>query len=299
VVASHVSPIIRIYLIIRTFHKRASPNILYKRKLYSRKSKQYNIMQLPRGTFREIKKKTKFGGLLEDLQQTRFTGICAFSSGTANGIIVFKSGRRILAEFQNIIGDAAWDELQKIVEETVGAALSTLDEAQVQLSLEFNQPCRTVKAGKAEHSPPPTTPSTQPQPVKKSPLTRPKPAEDVPVKNYLKPGIPEWAAQNPSVPVENLHPPEPSKKTVTIHPATTAHKPSAAIPRQPQDTTQKPIEKEILKDDTSHQADITSSNFDKDIDTFETMDVEAITNKIRSECKTIIKQLQLEHLTER
>ena len=35
-------------------------------------------MQLPRGTFREIKKKTKFGGLFEELQQTRFSGICTY-----------------------------------------------------------------------------------------------------------------------------------------------------------------------------------------------------------------------------
>jgi hypothetical protein len=256
-------------------------------------------MQLPRGTFREIKKKTKFGGLLEELQQTRFTGICTISFGTEKGIIVFKSGKRILAEFQNFVGDAAWDELQKIVDENVGAALSTLDEAQIQLSLEFNKPCRTVKAGKAEQSSLPPASQTQPQPVKKSPLTRPKPAEDVPVKNYLKPGIPEWAAVTQSVPGDALHPPEPSKKTVTIHPAATSHKPPAGTPRQPQDNKQKPDEKEILKDDTSHKADSNSSNFDKDIDTFETMDVEAITNKIRGECKTIIKQLHLEHLTER
>jgi len=256
-------------------------------------------MQLPRGTFREIKKKTKFGGLLEELQQTRFTGKCKILFGTADGLIVFKSGKRILVEFQNLAGDAAWDELQKIVEETVGAELSTLDETQINLSLEYNKPCRIVKAGKAEPSPLPTAASTQPQPVIKPPLTRPKPAEDVPIKNQQKPVIPEKAALIQSVPGESLPPPEPSKKTVTIPPATTEHKPSAAIPQQPQVYRQKPDEKEILKDETSEQADSNSSNFDKDIDTFETMDVEAITNKIRGECKTIIKQLQLEHLTER
>lgn len=256
-------------------------------------------MQLPRGTFREIKKNAKFGGFLEELQQTRFTGICTISFGTANGIIVFKCGKRILAEFQNIVGDAAWDELQKIVEEPVGAALSTLDEAQIQLSLEFNKSFRIVKAGKAEQPPLPTSPSTQPQPVKKSPLTRPKPAEDVPIKNHQKPVIPERAALYQSVPVESLHTPKSSKKTVTSHPTPTAHKPSAAIPLQSQVYTQRPDEKEILKDELSHQEDSNSSNFDKDIDTFETMDVEAITNKIRGECKIIIKQLQLEHLTER
>jgi hypothetical protein len=256
-------------------------------------------MQLPRGTFREIKKKTKFGGLLEELQQTRFTGICTISFGTVNGIIVFKSGKRILAEFQNIAGDTAWDDLQKIVDETMDVALSTLDEAQIQLSLEFNKPFRIIKTGKAEQSPLPTTPSPLPQPVKKSPLTRPKPAEDMPIKNYQKPGLPEWAALNQSVPVENLHTPEPSKKTVSGHPIISSHTPSAPIPLQSPVNTQRPFEKEILKDEPSHKEDLNSSNFEKDIDTFESMDVEAITNKIRGECKTIIKQLHLEHLTER
>jgi len=40
------------------------------------------------------------------------------------------------------------------------------------------------------------------------------------------------------------------------------------------------------------------SNFDLDTDPFETMDLETITNKIRIECKDIIKQLNLEHLKE-
>ncbi len=46
------------------------------------------------------------------------------------------------------------------------------------------------------------------------------------------------------------------------------------------------------------QEDSDSSSFEKDIETFETMDVDTITDKIRGECKTLIKQLHLEHLTE-
>ena len=46
------------------------------------------------------------------------------------------------------------------------------------------------------------------------------------------------------------------------------------------------------------QEDSDSSSFEKDIETFETMDMDTITNKIRGECKTLIKQLHLEHLTE-
>jgi hypothetical protein len=270
-------------------------------------------MQLPRGTFREIKKSTEFGGLLEELQQMRFTGICTISHGSANGIIVFKSGKRILAEYEKNIGDAAWDKLQNIVEETVGAVLSTLDEAQIQLSLEFNKSCRILNVGKAEQPPPPTIPSAQPHGVKKSPLPCLKPEDEAAVKNNLNPVVPESTASGLSVPVESHHTKEPSKKTVHTHSAKTSHKHPAAISPQSKGYTQSEGKKEIPKDEKSPLADTNSgdfdkdidamdpeavSSFDRDIDTFETMDLEAITNKIRIECKDIIKQLNLEHLKE-
>jgi hypothetical protein len=43
----------------------------------------------------------------------------------------------------------------------------------------------------------------------------------------------------------------------------------------------------------------TTSSFEKDIDTFDTMDLDNVTDKIRSDVKTMIKQLHLEHLMER
>lgn len=256
-------------------------------------------MQLPRGTFREIKKNTNFGGLLEELQQTRFTGICSISFGTANGIIVFKSGKRILAEFKNRIGDSAWDDLQEIVEEPVGAAVSTLDEAQIRLSLEFNKSFRINKVGKAEHSPAQAIPLTKSHLEKKSLVTHPKPASDVSVKKPQQPFITESAALNQSIPVKGPHGTESSKKTVPFHSSTPAQKTSSVIPLQSQVHAQTPQESESLSDETLQRQDMNFSNFDKDIDTFETLDVEAITNKIRGECKTLIKQLHLEHLTER
>jgi hypothetical protein len=255
-------------------------------------------MQLPRGTFREIKKHTKFGGLFEELQQTRFSGICTISFGKINGILVFKSGKRILAEYENYIGDDAWDEFQKIVEETVDAALSTLAAAQIELSLEFNKSCRILNIGKGETPHTPTISSTQPQGVKKSSLP-----------------ISETTASNQSVMVESHHTKEPSKKGGHTHSAKTSHKHSATVSPHSKDT-QSPEIKEISQEEKSSLADMNSrdfdknidtfktmdpeavSNFDRDINTFETMDLEAITNKIRGECKDIIKQLNLEYLKE-
>ena len=41
-----------------------------------------------------------------------------------------------------------------------------------------------------------------------------------------------------------------------------------------------------------------SSSFEQDIDTFDTLDIDNVTDKIRNDCKTIVKQLNLEHLME-
>jgi hypothetical protein len=273
-------------------------------------------MQLPRGTFREIKKHTKFGVLFEELQQTRFSGICTISFGKVNGIIVFKSGKRILAEYENFIGDSAWDELQKIVEETVDVALSTLDAAQIELSLEFNKSYRILSVGKAEHPHPQTISSTHQQSEKKPPVHPVKQEKDAAVKNNLIPAISESTTASRSVTAESHHTKEPSKKGGHTHPAKTSHKHSAPVSPHSKGYSQSEEKKEISQEEKSSSAETNSldfdkdiqtfeamgpeavSNFDRDIDTFETMDLEAITNKIRVECKDIIKQLNLEHLKE-
>ena len=273
-------------------------------------------MQLPRGTFREIKKNTKLGELFEELQQIRFSGICTISYGKANGVIVFTSGKRILAEFESSIGDAAWDELQKIVEERVDAALAALDITQIQLSIEFNKSCRVVKVGKAEQFPPSAITLNQPQLEKISPLTHSKPAAEVSVKNNLNPDIPGSSASNRSVMVAKHHIKESSKKIDRTNASKISHKHSDAIPLGSKGYIHREGEKGVHPDKTSPLAETSSSDFDKDIDTIETMnldaissfdrdidnfdsmDLETMTDKLRGDCKEILKQLNLEHLKE-
>ena len=97
-------------------------------------------MQLPRGTFREIQKNQKTGVLLEELERGRFSGICSISCRDGVSTLVLKSGKCILAEYKTFKGDAALESLiQAIADDDIDAALSTLDEAQIQLSLEFNK----------------------------------------------------------------------------------------------------------------------------------------------------------------
>ena len=254
-------------------------------------------MQLPRGTFLNIKRSTKVGNLLGELQDMRFTGICTISFGLVNGTIVFKSGKRILAQYKDIIGDAAWDELQKIIGEKVDSSLSTLNEAQIQLSLEFNKTCLIVKGGKAEFTPLHEISAPNQHTIKKSPLNTPKQAEIATSKSHQKQGIPEATTANRPVTVEPVRASELPKIISDTHLKKAAHKPLAAVQQKSQIYTK--ISEEKKSEDTALlQADSDSSSFEKDIETFETMDVDTITNKIRGECKTLIKQLHLEHLTE-
>ncbi len=252
-------------------------------------------MQLPRGTFRYIKKDMKLEGILEELQLSKFSGICTISSGSAQGTLVFKSGKRILAEFRNLAGDAAWDEFQKIAGEKVDTSVSTMDDTQIELSLEFNKFCRIGKGGKLEPSPLSSAKTDHPM-IKKSPPVSPGDVFATPPKSLQKPRIQEKPAKRPSVTFKALHIPDPPRISGNTFPPPADHKPAVTISQQPpeQDTG----EKKRLEDEERHLADIESRNFESDIDAIETMDVDIITSKIRGECKTLIKQLSLEHLSE-
>jgi len=255
-------------------------------------------MQLPRGTFSNIKRHTKAGVLLEELQEMKYTGICTISFKSEKGTVVFKSGKCILAQYQEIPGDAAWDELQKIKEEYVDAALSTLDEAQIRLSLEFNKTNRIVKGIRTEISPPEKISLPQQKTIVKTPLSSAARAQTAMIKNYPKPLIPEISASKTSVIADTLHAPELPKIISDIQFRRATQKQSTVTPQKSQIFVQRMEEGEKSEDLASHHTDTDPNNFEMDIDTFETMDVESITNKIRGECKTIIKQLQLEHLTD-
>jgi hypothetical protein len=284
-------------LILIVYEKMFLPvRLLSTRKMETicRISYQYNIMQLPRGTFLSIKRSTKAGDLLMGLQEMKFTGVCTLSFGSINGTIVFKYGKRILAQYRDITGDAAWDELQKIAGEKVDASLSALNEAQIQLSLEFNKQCLIVKGGKPEK---PATRDVQapPQTILPSSIISPKPVQPVPVKSHQKPGIPKITPANTPAKVATVHAPEPPKiiSDSQLRSATQI----AGVQLKTQIYTQKPDEKKTA-DPSSHQEETDSSSFEMDIETFETMDVEAIRNKIRGECTSLIKELNLEHLAE-
>ena len=273
-------------------------------------------MQLPRGTFREIKKGITVSTLLGELERIGFSGVCSFSYGESTGTLVFKSGKEILAKFLNKNGDAAWGELQKILGEEVDAALSTLDEAQIQLSLEFNKSSRLVKSARG----PPAKPQAQrPGPLTAA-FTTAQPARQAPPSPPVLQKIlsrPITPAAPPVVTPERapaIHPPVPAQRIVIpSRPAPLERPPERPSPVQrivmpsrqvpvvrppPVPLTSEPVE-EKTKPEPEETTGSERSSFDDDIDSFDAMDIENVTAKLRLDCKTMIKQLNLEHLIER
>jgi len=279
--------------------------IVNEKKLYTRVQSDYNIMQLPRGTFREIKKNELVSSILEEFMRTKFSGICSISSVTVNGTLVFKSGTCILAKIQNKSGDGALEELLKMSDHEIDAALSSLDEAQIQLALEFNKPCRIIKAGK-------TAPAAKPLQHKPAHTVNPEPAaKSYPIPHTatapVKPDVifqkpPHGASQNLRPSSSFTSPPAPVKKVIPPPQARTLPTPQPAAKVQP--SPQIPVHHPSPVHKTEKPAEIEEpaqgpSNFENDIDTFDALDLDSVTDKIRNDCKTMIKQLHLEHLMER
>lgn len=254
-------------------------------------------MQLPRGTFREIRKGETMENLLSELERLKFSGVCSISSGNLSGTLVYKNGKCILVKFLGKPGDHGWDELQKNIKGEVDAALSSLDDAQIQLSLEFNKTCRIVKAPQADSGKRPVPPVHE-QVKKPAPPVRPAapavpvpPAARAPQKPPAAPSLFHHAAPSP----ESQPAPVPDQRRVAPGSARPAMPVPPVVP-QPAQTA--PASRKSTQDENEDPSG-QGSSFEKDIDTFDTMDLDNVTDKIRNDCKTMIKQLHLEHLMER
>jgi len=247
-------------------------------------------MQLPRGTFREIKKNVPIESLLHALNGEKFSGIASISSQDQTGTLVFKAGKCILVKVQKSCGDDGWDEIEKAESKEVDAVLSLLDDAQINLALEFNKTCRILKS----RMHPPIKDPPQPASLKshdpsgftydEKPAVPPKSAG----KNVSPPRAP--FPQTPGTQVPAHTPPIRSFPfTKTAAPVSPSSPPPVLRhEKKERDGTGDPGEK---GDDPL--------SFENDFDTFDTMDFENVTEKIRSDCKTMIKQLHLDHLMER
>jgi hypothetical protein len=261
-------------------------------------------MQLPRGTFREIKKNETTESILLEIERTRFSGICSISSGSNMGTLVFRGGKCILVKFLSKSGDAGWDEVQNILTDEVDAALSSLDEPQIQLALEFNKACKIVRGGKigeSQQAPAPLPRHEHYETVRSEPSRKPPAVSHfaAPAKTATKPAAP--VGLRPNAPQKMS--PVPEHKPLAV-PAHTTHtgsvtKPASQIPPSQRAPAPKAESPHATREESQPPTGQDATSFDSDIDTIDTMDLENVTDKIRNDCKTMIKQLHLEHLMER
>ena len=228
-------------------------------------------MQLPRGTFREIKKHEKIRLILEALGHERFSGICTLSYPAGKGILVFRNGECILAKVMALYGDAGLLEILPLLDETGDAAITLLDEAQIRLALEFNKKALVKKPGILAVAP-----------IAKSPHPTVSPAD----------ANPPAGTGSPSGTETVIHRSHTPKKMVSALPHTSPPSPRSA----PRNTL--PDEHDVA-DGGLDGTDPGSTSFDQDMETLDSLDLESVTNKIRGDCRTLVKQLDLEHLLER
>jgi hypothetical protein len=235
-------------------------------------------MQLPRGTFREIQKNQKTGDVLEELARGRFSGICSISCRNCVSTLVLKSGKCILAEYNTFKGDAALEGLlSAIADEDIDAALSTMDEAQIQLSLEFNQAELIMKTGTS------LTASKKPvnPPVRRTHRAIMKKTDPI-------------QGPNLSLPRETVSPLAAQLQKITPRPLAGLKKPVNGPPASIRAATAPvPKDPKILANDE------TQTVFESDMDMFDSMNLDQMTDKIRDDCKTMVKSLHLDHLMDR
>jgi hypothetical protein len=251
-------------------------------------------MQLPRGTFREIRKGVAIESLLHALDGEKFSGVASISSQSLTGTLAFKTGKCILVKFGNSRGDTGLDEILKAGSEEVDAVLSVLGDAQIELALEFNKTCRILKSGKRMPAQAPHRPA---QPASREPPRAAQAQKPAPPVAPLKPPV-----KPAHVPHHVPAPPAAPKAPAPIPPQ---HLPlvskAAAAPVSPLTPMPAPPHEDRKKDEEEEQSekDRDTSSFEKDLDTFDSMDIDNVTDKIRTDCKTMIKQLHLDHLMER
>ncbi|MDD5169556.1 MAG: hypothetical protein PHN75_12115 [Syntrophales bacterium] len=226
-------------------------------------------MQLPRGTFRSIQKGVNFKEILAGMASSRFTGFCTISSSTLNGTLVFRSGICVLAKIQDHYGDKGWAAVMAQPDLVTDLALSDFNTAQIQLALDFNK-----KARVSLPTPPPLQrPTAQPsrEQGKQAVYSR----REQKKRDSVKPPVTEGEVAPDTLPYED--------RQIT-----------PGLSPEPVKTKESP--KETAKEAAESTPE---SSEESDLDMFDSMDLDDVAHKIRKDCKIILKQLQLDHLTEK
>lgn len=241
-------------------------------------------MQLPRGTFRSIRKGVNFSEFLADMASSRFTGTCTISSTTVNGTLVFRSGVCVLAKIQDHYGNGGWAEVTANPNLVIDLAVSDFNTAQIQLALDFNKKARvtiptTPVQQKTEYPAASASKSVSREPGRQTTHAR---------RDERKRELPTSPVQSPDEIPENIPPTE----------APHIHRDDHAI--LPEQTGQKSLGKDVAQESPQKTSgEVSGSQEESDLDMFDSMDLDDVALKIRKDCKIILKQLQLDHLTEK
>ncbi|NTW92114.1 MAG: hypothetical protein HGA40_01550, partial [Methanoregulaceae archaeon] len=98
-------------------------------------------MQLPRGTFRDIKRESGLHSLISHMAEVSLSGYCKIISDETPILLVFRNGTIILAECGALKGPAAMEQISSLGDRMVDVVLHDLNEPQLGLALEFNPSC--------------------------------------------------------------------------------------------------------------------------------------------------------------
>ncbi|NYT20390.1 MAG: hypothetical protein GKC07_01140 [Methanomicrobiales archaeon] len=200
-------------------------------------------MQLPRGTFRGLKRGSGLHSLIREMEEECLSGYCKIVSGETSILLVFSDGKIVLAEYGSLAARAAMDAISRTGEEPVDAVLHGLSDAQIELALEFNPSARIDRAARA-----PTGMRSPPPPLRHN-IPRPHPE------------------------------PRAAGTGSGAHRAMEPGFPGRGIPSEP--------------------ADDETSLLMRDLDALDALDIQAMTEKFRANCRQMIEKLELEHLLEK
>ncbi|MDD1710076.1 MAG: hypothetical protein LUQ37_04105 [Methanoregulaceae archaeon] len=107
-------------------------------------------MQLPRGTFRTIKRGGNLPALIQELKNYRFTGYCQSLHENEMILFVFDKGYIRLAEAGSLRGDEALEKITDTSCRTFDILLHDLTPSQLNLAIEFNSSFETRLKSKTQ-----------------------------------------------------------------------------------------------------------------------------------------------------
>jgi hypothetical protein len=219
------------------------------------------LMQLPRGTFHSIKRGIVLHSLLNGMEKSRFTGYCRISYDVITCTIVLQSGRYLFADYEKLEGEPAWQKIHNMLTKKVDASLTTLNDAQINLCIEFNTHAvlpETIRSSRRRETNP------QIPPVRSDTFGQPS---DIP--SHMK-----------------------------VHKVTSSQGHAKPVQEWYKTPPQAPVPSDIVQIRRKAERE-ENETISRDLNTLDDMDLDEMTKKIRESCKITVEQLNLEHLIEK